>query len=824
MRRFEQKKILELLRTLDEANAEMKQLFLQGEVSSVLQVLADCQEFVAAISNFIEKVEGEATQAVALLGEYYGLLYEASLAVENEEGDKFWKRLKKQWIKIENSVKAGLKPNKLEVVFFPYNASMWDSLESVWLAAVDDPCCEVYVVPIPYFEITPDGKPGKMYYDGERYPENVPITDWREYDIEARHPDVAFIHYAYDDTGSNASIHPDFYSKRLREYCDLLVYIPYFVVAGAYMEGYYTTLPGVLYADRVVLQSEEQRQAYIEQYKQDDKLNGWNGRYGNPMEKFVALGSPKFDKVLKAKRDDYALPESWERLIYRKDGTRKKVIFYNTHMFTWLNGGEPYFKKLESVFEFFRIRDDVVLWWRPHPNTELNFRRFRPELFDRYRQVVQEYKEAGWGIYDDSSDLHRAITVSDAYYGDTSSVIELYKQTGKKILQQYIYIQHYEQRLVLSTHLYYDGAYFWSTAAHFNGLYKINTKTFKPEFVGRFPNVKVDGQFLFSAPVECNGKLYFSPFNADGIGVYDKRSGEFSFIPLSRKLFGHPRKFDTAFVYGNFIFFIGYYIYCIMKLDIETHKITYIDSWLNCLPQIQAPQRKSLAHLGRGCQIEEKLYIPAMNARCLLVFDMRDCRSEVDDLQESYFSARYDGENLWLTPYTHSAPAKYNITTKKLTQYRDVEYQIRNSVAVCVHSGFAYFFSYYENRLLKIDIHTDSVRVYGEAQGALSGWIGFAVDEKIYLTSHHQGRLVEIEPESMDIVAHELFYHLTELPDSAYDAIFSEMEGMNGYVTEDNFMNLDMFIKVIDRKSLQEKSMKGNNGEMIYKSMKGLIL
>jgi len=38
------------------------------------------------------------------------------------------------------------------------------------------------------------------------------------------------------------------------------------------------------------------------------------------------------------------------------------------------------------------------------------------------------------GIYDDTGDLHRAICYSDAYYGDLSSVIVLYKNTGKPIM------------------------------------------------------------------------------------------------------------------------------------------------------------------------------------------------------------------------------------------------------------------------------------------------------------------------------------------------------------------------------------------------------
>ena len=60
----------------------------------------------------------------------------------------------------------------------------------------------------------------------------------------------------------------------------------------------------------------------------------------------------------------------------------------------------------------------------------------RPDLMEEYYDIVEKYKKEGWGIYDDTSDLHRAIAISDAYYGDPSSLVELYRMTGKAIMIQ----------------------------------------------------------------------------------------------------------------------------------------------------------------------------------------------------------------------------------------------------------------------------------------------------------------------------------------------------------------------------------------------------
>lgn len=95
--------------------------------------------------------------------------------------------------------------------------------------------------------------------------------------------------------------------------------------------------------------------------------------------------------------------------------------------------------KVERVLGMFQEEcSEVVLLWRPHPLIEATLASMRPQLLERYRRIVEEYKAAGWGIYDDSADMDRAIAVSDGYYGDMSSVVWLYRETGKPIMLQLV--------------------------------------------------------------------------------------------------------------------------------------------------------------------------------------------------------------------------------------------------------------------------------------------------------------------------------------------------------------------------------------------------
>ena len=150
-------------------------------------------------------------------------------------------------------------------------------------------------------------------------------------------------------------------------------------------------------------------------------------------EKILPLGSPKIDKVVNGRREDYSLPEEWNTLLQGK-----KAVLYNTGVSGILHGNEQELKKIKDTIEFFAGRDDVVLWWRPHPLAGGTISSMRPQLFEEYVTVVGEYKESGIGIYDDTADLHRALLWTDMYYGDDSSLIYLYGVQGKPIVMQNI--------------------------------------------------------------------------------------------------------------------------------------------------------------------------------------------------------------------------------------------------------------------------------------------------------------------------------------------------------------------------------------------------
>ena len=466
MRKAQKQEILGLIDNLYQVQEEIKKALEQNNLILAQDMISGAQESAILLGEKIEKTEGEVNAAephrtVACIEEYCELLFRVFEDINKNtvSVSKGQKLLRKQLIKIENSAKNDIVVRK-EIVFFPYKASMWDSLESVYLAAKADPDCDAYCVPIPYYTLNPDHSLGEMHYEGNvrpdgtpiEYPEGIEITDWQEYDFEERKPDVVYIHNGYDNWNLVTSVHPRFYSGNLKKYTDKLVYIPYFVLDEIDPDNeqaveamkHFCFMPGIINADKVIVQSEDMKKIYVSEYLKAAKEHGLQGKHLDREyleQKFLGLGSPKYDRVCATRKEDLNIPQEWLHVIERADGSWKKIILYNTGIAALLAFNEKWVDKIENVLKIFmENQDEIALLWRPHPLIESTMKSMRPEVLQKYMILKERYLAEGWGIYDETADVDRAVVLSDAYYGDGSSVVQLYKQTGKPIMIQNVEI------------------------------------------------------------------------------------------------------------------------------------------------------------------------------------------------------------------------------------------------------------------------------------------------------------------------------------------------------------------------------------------------
>jgi hypothetical protein len=311
---------------------------------------------------------------------------------------------------------------KLNVVFFPYKASMWDSLASVYEAAVKDNNCVARVVPIPYYELAKDQAIPK--YEGNQFPKNIPVTHYSEYNLEEEQPDIIFVHNIYDQYNAITRVYEEYFTSNLKKYTDMLVYVPYLVSSfivpkkGDHSLAY--TIPTIKNVDKIILAGDFLKEAAI--------------RDGVPEDKLLALGSPKLDGIVNAIREDICYPEGW------KDKLEGKTVYLlNTGCMSWSNHVFAQLARLIDFMNIPRFVENSILIWRPHPLTEISIMKYIPYFYNTYCGLTESIRKGDNKFYsgvilDETDDYLPALKVADILISADGSLLRSYLLTEKKVL------------------------------------------------------------------------------------------------------------------------------------------------------------------------------------------------------------------------------------------------------------------------------------------------------------------------------------------------------------------------------------------------------
>ncbi len=667
MRKMQKEQAEKLVQMLGQAHEEIEGMLEKGQRDGAAALLGQCQEGAVRLGEMIEQSEGEGFATVSLLETYcelaYGL-YDNVVRGRAMDPRNPCEDLQKALTSIKESIEKEVAV-RLEVVFLPYKAAMWDSLESVWMAARDDQGCDAYVVPIPYFDKNPDGSLGERHYEWDQYPDDVPVTRYEDYDFARRRPDMIFIHNPYDAHNYVTSVHPFFYSKNLKQYTEKLVYIPYFILdeIDPLNEGEVKRIEdlcvvsGVVYADKVIVQSESMRKIYIDLMDKNMASPQIPRSYWE--DKVSGLGSPKLDKLCHRGKEEVKVPKEWREAMEKKDGSKKKVIFYNTSVGAFLRYEEKMLAKIRDVLSVFReYQDEVALLWRPHPLTEATIQSLRPKLQKEYEEIVEKYREQGWGIYDSTAGWNRAVELCDGYYGDWSSLVRLCREAGKPVMVQEVEtISHQHGRRLRFLDFLDDGSHIWFCALFTRGLFCFDKGSKKTQFICLLPTETIHESYR--ALCLKNGKLYLAPVYADHIAIYDIAAKKIEKIRLSSdsgKYRRMPSKnqanFSAIYEFGNDLFFVPLSYGAIVRLDTKDGKVEYYSDYVE--PLLSMIHNENAFWFSQSCALDGKMYLPSSCANALVEFDMASCTSvvyKVGGKGDSYSGISYSKGCFWILGY-----------------------------------------------------------------------------------------------------------------------------------------------------------------------------
>ena len=661
MRKMYQRQAVEFVKLLEQAHSEIQNAIDKKDISAARSLLSDCQEGAIQLGTLIETEEGENCATIPFLEAYCEVVYqihEELGTAASVNGHNSYKKLRKALIQVSNSIRNDIKARP-EIVFMPYKASMWDSLESIWMAADADPDCDAYVVPIPYYERNADGSLGKIHYEGGSMPEYVPVVHYDNYSLEDRHPDVIYIHNPYDEGNYVTSVDPRYYSHELKKYTEKLVYVPYYATSGNMSEGQAHCL-AYANVDYIVIQSEKLKKFF------DPSI---------PQNKFLPLGSPKFDKVIRLCQNPPEPPAAWKERMVRADGTKKKVYFYNTSINGMLGDTRRFLQKMEYVFSTFQGREDACLLWRPHPLLESTFDSMRPQFRGFYEQLKRRFHQERLGIYDDTPDMEKTIALCDAYIGDSAtSVTSLFGLAGKPLFIMNNNINtlpeedDWRGEIITSFNIFtINGPDDWKITQG-NKLYYAPKHDYHYEFYCDLSD-KASGNY-YAAVVEVGEKVYVCPGNAqDVLLIADHKIQKR--IQLERRV-ERMGAFTGPWKCGDDIYLIPRLYPAIVKIDTKTDRVSYLTGYNDVfVKNVQRDRRVGGSCVWNGC-----LYLASPTDAQVLAID--GATGKVQHLQVGkdsnvgcIFMIPVE-DHIWLLPYEGKALIRWNPETGQEKVYSAV--------------------------------------------------------------------------------------------------------------------------------------------------------
>ncbi len=272
---------------------------------------------------------------------------------------------------------------------------------------------------------------------------------------------------------------------------------------------------------------------------------------------------------------------------------------------------------------------------------------------------------------------------------------------------------------IISENIYIDEENIWFTEFNYNALCKINKRNKCVKLIGVFPEEKIIQRSLYTSIVMYKNKMYFAPYSAHEIGVYDVNDNKFEKIKIDLPgkkncLEWEKGKFLKAVESRDKIWFIPYYYPGILCYEINTGKCFCFDDWVDII------ERKRASKWGYFMDVEvagNKLILPCACSDAVVIFDVLTGKSKVILTSSTKYQCKYCGiinvNNIF---YLISADGM--IYKRRLEREQEEITKIKLPVSVTDEiafypvqymNGYIYMFPYQKNKGIKINTKTDLV-------------------------------------------------------------------------------------------------------------------
>ena len=398
----------------------------------IITYLSELQNNIVSFGTLTESIKGEDCNTVKLLEQYLEVIYKVAKYVQKFDENKYAEcdeEVKDTFASISEAIDSEI-VNRRSVLFLPVKAKHFSSMRMAYEMETATPDTDVYVMPLPYYYKEYDGSfKDEMHIDTEEFIKaNIPVTDYSRFDLSLLCPEKIYINSAYDEYNMAVSVDTRFYARNVKKYTEKLIYIPYFKLMEFdranypcwYNMQYYCTVPGVVMADKVYVQSENTRKVYI------DKLNEWVGD-----EKYTDIWEQKIDVY-----DDGFEEHSEDEL---RDAGSKKTIVWFVSAGSLAEFGDRYIEKAYRNLDVFALsKDKLKVLLISEPFLDEMIKTYSDELYKKWTGFIDEFNRSGIGevvsqVEDQSVE---ALLKANAYYGDPSYICKDFILMKKPVMLQ----------------------------------------------------------------------------------------------------------------------------------------------------------------------------------------------------------------------------------------------------------------------------------------------------------------------------------------------------------------------------------------------------
>lgn len=221
---------------------------------------------------------------------------------------------------------------------------------------------------------------------------------------------------------------------------------------------------------------------------------------------------------------------------------------------------------------------------------------------------------------------------------------------------------------------------FYLFARDINLFYSVDFIDGQVSFISKLPEEQLLSKRLVSEIIYWKNELYFIPLNTNNIWIYSLKKEQWKKIIVKKyKNNLSNAYFLNAIIYKNNMFLFGGKYSAILKMDLATKDIIYIEKPFK---EKNNKNLKDYYFRGKPLKIENILYLASCIDNSVLRFNMDTYDYqwiEVGSKTNQYSGIEKRGNDFWLAPRHNSHIVKWDGKDGSVEYKIDEKFQIENS-------------------------------------------------------------------------------------------------------------------------------------------------